>query len=110
MFVLGDLFKSKKQRIASFLIFYFSHPSKRGRICCFLICGILKKGNMDDYKRGHMLTILYEEKKYKIEKEKLIYILEKLEKREVKEEEIKLLMHKYCLYDEVFLKNINKLW
>ena len=57
-----------------------------------------------------MITIIHDEKKYEIENEKLIYILEKLEKRKVKEEEIKLLMHKYHLYDEEFLKNINKLW
>ena len=56
------------------------------------------------------MIIIHDKKKYRIENEKLIYILEKLEQRKIKEEEIKLLMHKYNLYDEGFLENINKLW
>ena len=57
-----------------------------------------------------MLTVEFENKKYFLEKNKLIYILEKLEQKEVKEENIEELMNKYSLYDEEFLENINKLW
>ena len=57
-----------------------------------------------------MLTVEFENKKYFLEKNKLIYILEKLEQKEVKEENIEELMNKYNLYDEEFLENINKLW
>jgi hypothetical protein len=49
---------------------------------------------------------------YDIEIEKILFVLSKLENKEIKFEsfeQIKKLMKKYKLFDEYFLKNINKL-
>ena len=49
---------------------------------------------------------------YDIEIEKILFVLSKLENKEINFEsleQIKKLMKKYKLFDEYFLKNINKL-
>lgn len=56
-----------------------------------------------------MIKISYKNKLYKIQKDKLLYVLSRLKSENVKESEIEELMEKYKLYDEYFLENINKL-
>ena len=56
-----------------------------------------------------MITISHNNKVYHIEKEKLTFVLEKLSGKTIKENEIKKLMEKFCLYDESFLKRINQI-
>ncbi|MBR5304341.1 MAG: hypothetical protein IKU37_05895 [Candidatus Gastranaerophilales bacterium] len=46
---------------------------------------------------------------YTIRKEKLIYTLSKLASKNIDESEILELMKKYNLFDEYFLKTINKI-
>ena len=55
------------------------------------------------------IEIKYNDKVYLIDKNKLLYVLSKLKNTKIKESEIESLMEKYKLYDEYFLKNINKL-
>lgn len=56
-----------------------------------------------------MIKISWNKKIYHIQKEKLISILEKISEKEINEKEIKKYLTKYKLYNEYFLKNINKL-
>lgn len=56
-----------------------------------------------------MIKIKYENKIYQIEKEKLIFILEKLNNEKIKENEIEKYLEKFKLYDKYFLENINKI-
>ena len=58
------------------------------------------------------IRISFKNKDYEVETDKLVHILEKLENTTIKksEEEIMKLFEKYSLYDEVFLKEVNKLW
>ena len=53
-----------------------------------------------------MIKISFNNKIYKIDKDKLLYVLSKLESKDVKEDEIEKLLNKYKLYDEYFLENI----
>ena len=49
----------------------------------------------------------------KVEVEKLLHVLSKLENAEIKyenQEQIDVLMNKYGLYDESFLNGINEIW
>ena len=55
-----------------------------------------------------MIKISFNNKIYKIDKDKLLYVLSKLESKDVKEDEIEKLLNKYKLYDEYFLENILK--
>ena len=56
-----------------------------------------------------MIKISHNNKVYHIQKEKLSYILEKLNKAKVNKDEVEELMRKFCLMDEYFLKHINEL-
>lgn len=59
------------------------------------------------------ITILYNKNEYKVESDKLIYVLSCLENKEVVQTDdayINSLLEKYGLLDEVFLENINKIW
>lgn len=56
-----------------------------------------------------VIKILFNNKEYKIQKDKLMYVLEKLNCTPVKEFEIDDLMKKFKLYDEWFLGNVNYL-
>lgn len=56
-----------------------------------------------------MIEIKHKNRTYKINKEKLIKILSKLNSSEIKESEIEILMEKFNLYEEYFLKQINYL-
>ena len=56
-----------------------------------------------------MINITLNNKDYSIDKEKLLFVLSRIKEDEVKDEEIMELMEKYCLMDESFLKNVNKL-
>lgn len=59
------------------------------------------------------ITILYNKNEYKVETEKLLYILSCLENEEISQTDdahINALLKKYGLLDEVFLENINKIW
>lgn len=59
-----------------------------------------------------VVEITFKKVKYKIVLINLIYVLSRLENRELvfeNEKQIKTLMKKYSLYDEVFLKSINRL-
>ena len=59
------------------------------------------------------IEIEFKNKKYYLEKDKLIFVLSKLENHaldKISEDEIKQLFEKYGLYDEVFLDNLNKIW
>ena len=56
-----------------------------------------------------MFNITFNEKEYLIDEDKLIYVLERITQRKVLREEICILMEKYCLYDEFFLENVNRL-
>lgn len=58
------------------------------------------------------IRISFKNKDYEVDTDKLVHILEKLENTTIKksEEEIMKLFEKYSLYDEVFLKEVNKLW
>ena len=53
-----------------------------------------------------MVEIVFNGKKYHLDKEKLIFILSKLNNSSIKEDEIEKLMKKYQLFDEYFLKQI----
>ncbi len=58
------------------------------------------------------IRVEYNDKIYEVEVEKLVYALNILEKGNVKEteEELRNLLDKYDLYDDIFLTTINKLW
>ena len=56
-----------------------------------------------------MIKILYNEKVFEIEKEKIFWVLSRLEDRVIDESEIEELIKKYKLLDEYFLSNVNKL-
>ncbi len=67
----------------------------------------------DSLKMRKLMEINIKNKIYKLEKEKLLYVLSQLSNipiNEIKDEEIELLMNKYKLFDELFLENINNLW
>ena len=58
------------------------------------------------------INLLYNKKNYKINKYKLVKvlsILENCEIQDISDEEIKNLVKKYSLFDEVFLENINNI-
>lgn len=58
------------------------------------------------------LTLMFNDKKYEVEIDKLLVVLCALESKKINfesEEQIKALVEKYKLYDEYFLENINKL-
>lgn len=55
------------------------------------------------------MKILFDNKEYEINKEKLLYVLEKLECSRVENKNIEKLMKKFNLFDEYFLKNLNRL-
>ena len=56
-----------------------------------------------------MIKISFNNKIYMIDKDKLKFVLTKLNNGKVNDSEILELMNKYHLYDEYFLENINKL-
>ncbi len=59
------------------------------------------------------IELLYNENKYKVDFDKLIYILSCLENKKISDtsdENIKFLLDKYGLMDETFLSNVNKIW
>ena len=59
------------------------------------------------------IEIEFKNKKYYLEKDKLIFVLSKLENHtldKISEDEIMQLFEKYGLYDEVFLDNLNRIW
>ncbi len=60
-----------------------------------------------------MLDINHNNKLYHIKKKNIIFVLEKLSGKRIKEsteeKEIRKLMRKYHLYDEYFLENVNKM-
>ena len=56
-----------------------------------------------------MIETTYKNKTYKIDKKKLMLVLEKLANKEISEQEIIELMEKYNLMDEYFLENVNSL-
>ena len=59
-----------------------------------------------------IIKVEFEGKIYDVEVEKLVYALNILENGKVKdtEEELRKLLDKYDLYDDIFLTTINKLW
>ena len=56
-----------------------------------------------------MIKVAFKNKVYHIKKEKLSYVLEKLNGSKVNEEEFLNLMERFCLMDEYFLEHINEL-
>ena len=56
-----------------------------------------------------MINIYYNKKLYQIKKEKLLMLLNKLLDKEIDEKKIRKYLKRYNLYNENFLKNINKL-
>lgn len=56
-----------------------------------------------------IMKILFDNKEYEINKEKLLYVLEKLECSKVENKNIEKLMKKFNLFDEYFLENLNRL-
>ena len=59
------------------------------------------------------IEIIYNEKRYNISIENVSYVLSKLTQKDIKniqQDEIIPLMKKYCLFDEVFLNEINDLF
>lgn len=60
----------------------------------------------------NVLDVEFEGKTYGVEVDKLVYTLNILENSKInsKEENLRKLLDKYELYDEVFLTNVNKLW
>lgn len=56
-----------------------------------------------------MIKIVYKNREYSIQKDKIIFVLSKLQKKKIQESEILDLMCKYKLFDEIFLENINKI-
>lgn len=55
------------------------------------------------------IKIIHKNITYSIDKEKLVYVLNRLSFRKIKESEILPLMEKYKLFDAYFLKTINKI-
>ena len=58
------------------------------------------------------IEINFKNQKYFLERSKLIYVLSKLENRnldKIADDEILVLFKKYDLYDEIFLTNVNKI-
>lgn len=56
-----------------------------------------------------MIKITLNDKEYLINKKKLKFVLEKLKGSTVSDNEIFAVMKKFYLYDEYFLKNLNKI-
>ena len=56
-----------------------------------------------------MINIIYRKKLYQIQKEKLVYVLEKINGEKIDKKKIKKYMKKYKLFDEMFLKTMTKL-
>lgn len=59
------------------------------------------------------IKILYNKNEYKVESDKLIYVLSCLENKKIMnfdDVQLNSLLEKYGLLDEVFLENINKIW
>ena len=56
-----------------------------------------------------MLYIIYNNKKYCIQKHKLMLVIEKLNGEKINEDEIEKYLKKFNLYDDYFLKNVNNL-
>lgn len=57
-----------------------------------------------------MIKIFYKSKNYSVDKAKLIYVLEALENKSIKElsdDDILKYFDKYNLYDEIFLKGVS---
>ena len=60
-----------------------------------------------------IIEIEFKNKKYSLEKSKLIYVLSKLENRnlnKITNDEMAVIFEKYDLYDEIFLANLNNIW
>lgn len=57
-----------------------------------------------------MIKVLYNGKEYSIDKDKLLFVLEKLNGSKVSDDEVFELMEKFCLLDEGFLDEVNGLW
>lgn len=57
-----------------------------------------------------MIKVLYNGKEYLIDKDKLLFVLEKLNGSKVSDDEVFELMEKFCLLDEGFLDEVNGLW
>ena len=57
-----------------------------------------------------MFKITHNNKCYSVDKDKLVYILERLTNKKVEEKEIRKLLKKYHLYDEYFLEHVNKIY
>jgi len=60
--------------------------------------------------RMKTIKIDYNNKVYHIHKEKLSYVIERLNGSKVNDKEIKKYMEKFCLYDEYFLEHVNEIW
>ncbi|MBQ9149760.1 hypothetical protein IJX73_02400 [bacterium] len=56
-----------------------------------------------------MIKIRYKRKDYLVNKEKLLAIISILNCKKIKETQVSKFMKKFRLYDENFLKNINRL-
>ena len=56
-----------------------------------------------------MITIEFNNKEYSINKDKLVFALEKLSGEQINENDILKLMHKYHLFDDYFLTHVNEL-
>lgn len=59
------------------------------------------------------IEVVFKDRKYLLDKNKLIFILSELENRnldKISDKEILKLFEKYDLYDEIFLANLNKIW
>lgn len=57
-----------------------------------------------------IIEIRYKKKVYYIEKEKLSYVIERLNGSKIEDVNLKKYMRKFCLYDEYFLEHVNELW
>ena len=54
-----------------------------------------------------MIKITYNKKVYHINKEKLSYIIERLNGAKVEDKDLRKYMRKFRLYDEYFLEHVN---
>ena len=82
---------------------YYSHP--KFHLCYYFI---IRKGSIME-----KFEIVFKDRKYLLDKNKLIFILSKLENRnldKISNKEILKLFEKYDLYNEIFLANLNKIW
>lgn len=55
------------------------------------------------------MKILFNDKKYEINKKKLLYVLDVLNGSKVECKDIEKFMKKFKLFDEYFLENVNRL-